>query len=179
MGAPITKPYKPEYCEMLKAHMGDGYSFTSFGATAKCSKDTLAKWVEENPDFAAAKKEGETLQHKWWENFGRTMAAGQIKRVKSEKAQLDHNGKVVYDKNGEIVMDREYEYTQGAQTIYVWMTKNLLKWTDRQEVTHQGGSKPIEIVQPLSEIPEAQLTERINMFNTLLLEHNATKIQSN
>lgn len=52
IGRPTT--FKPEYCDQLIDHMGNGQSFESFGKKANCGKTTLYRWVEEHEEFRNA-----------------------------------------------------------------------------------------------------------------------------
>ena len=70
MGRP-RREFLPEYCDMLIEDLKKGYSFEAFGGLIGASKETLYKWLEENEDFANAKKQGEAYCRRWWENKGK------------------------------------------------------------------------------------------------------------
>jgi hypothetical protein len=57
-GERFFKKYNPEFCDLLIEHMSGGYSFHSFCAIAGCARSTLYEWVDNIPDFAAAKAIG-------------------------------------------------------------------------------------------------------------------------
>ena len=71
--------YKKEYCIELVKHMAEGLSFESFWAIPKISIDTAYKWADKHIEFAEAKKIGEKLSLKYWENMGREIALGDRK----------------------------------------------------------------------------------------------------
>ena len=50
--------------------MSKGFSFESFGAVAKTSKDTLYEWVKKYPEFADAKNEATSFCRMFWERLG-------------------------------------------------------------------------------------------------------------
>lgn len=68
IGAP-TK-YKPDYCEMLIAHMEHGFSFESFAATIDVCEDTLYEWAKVHPEFSEAKKRARSKCRYAWEEMG-------------------------------------------------------------------------------------------------------------
>ena len=73
IGTPPTKPYKPEYAEMLVDHMSQMFSFESFGGVIGCGRQQLYKWAELHADFADAKKIGKEkslLEHERLLNSG-------------------------------------------------------------------------------------------------------------
>ncbi len=47
------------------------------------SKDTLYRWIEEDPEFSDAIKEGELLSQVWWENAGQLAAIGTVEGFNS------------------------------------------------------------------------------------------------
>jgi hypothetical protein len=78
--------YKEEYPEMLLEHMAQGYSFESFGAIAKCCRDTLYEWVRVHPDFSYAKNHGALESQFWWEKLIRAGAMGEVDRYNAATA---------------------------------------------------------------------------------------------
>jgi len=77
MGAPCK--YKPEYCELLKEHMGAGYSFETFAATIDVSKDTLYQWAKDFPDFSDAFDKSRVKCQMYWEKTGINGVNGKIR----------------------------------------------------------------------------------------------------
>jgi len=73
--------YKPEYCQMLMAHMKQGLSYQSFGGVdgVGVSIETLYTWEEKFPEFLDAKKTGQASCLLWWERVGNSMAIGKLK----------------------------------------------------------------------------------------------------
>ncbi len=74
MGKKRGRPpdYDPAFCDALVEHMASGLSFSSFGAIAKVCGTTIKTWVNNYPEFAAAKARGELLSLLWWEKTGIT-----------------------------------------------------------------------------------------------------------
>ena len=70
--------YKPEYCEQLLAHMRGGLSFDSFAALCESHIDTLYEWAKRHPEFSDAKKRGQALSLRFWEQTGLDGIRGQI-----------------------------------------------------------------------------------------------------
>lgn len=54
--------YREEYCDMLKAHMADGFTFESFAGLISVNYDTLYEWCKKNDAFSEAKKIGRAMQ---------------------------------------------------------------------------------------------------------------------
>jgi hypothetical protein len=135
VGAPVTKHFKPEYCQMLVDHMRQGYGFQAFGAIADCSYDTLRKWEAQYVEFAQARKQGESYLHRFYTDMGRLIATGQLRRVTSETPIMGHDGKPALDPTtGQVLMKREYEPTQGNATAWIFLTKNLLGWRNENHL---------------------------------------------
>lgn len=68
--------YKPEYCEMLIAHMKAGYPAQIFGSTIGVCYKTVWTWFHKYPDFLQAKMIGEGLLVKHWMDLGTDLAKG-------------------------------------------------------------------------------------------------------
>ena len=151
VGAPSK--YRPEYCELLIKHMSKGGTMESFPSKLpgrECLA-TVYNWLDAHPEFLEARKHGMARLHEYYEGLGRTIASGQLRRVKSERPVLDAEGKPVkpekpngikgkpvYDKNGEVLYEREYEPAQPGQSTFIFMTKNMLGWRDRKDVEVTG-----------------------------------------
>lgn len=63
--------YKPEYCELLIAHMAEGLSFESFAGKVGASKQTIYDWMQKNPEFLDSRRKGDALSLLWWEKEGK------------------------------------------------------------------------------------------------------------
>lgn len=134
--------YREEYCEMLIQHMKQGDSFATFGAILNppVSVQTVYDWAERHPRFLEAKTIGEPLAEKFWTGVLKSGATGQLRRVKSEKVQLDQDGKPVIGADGKPVYDREYEAATFNATATIFALKNKFptRWRDRKEVEVAG-----------------------------------------
>lgn len=139
-GNPVGRPsdFKPEYCAMLIEHMKQGGSFQSFGAVAHTSKQTLFNWLTLFPEFLDSKRIGLSYSLKYYEDLGKLMSAGQLRRVKKETPMLDKKGKPVLDANGNIILVREFEYGAGSSKAWSLMMKNMHKWKERVDMNHAG-----------------------------------------
>jgi transposase len=71
--------YRPEYCDLLIAHMAKGFSFESFAADVNTSFETLYNWCKIYPEFLEAKAQGRSKGIKFWEGLGIAGAAGKVK----------------------------------------------------------------------------------------------------
>lgn len=54
--------YNPDYIEMLKDHMAEGYSYESFAGVIRVNIDTLYEWEKVHEEFSEAKKIARSLQ---------------------------------------------------------------------------------------------------------------------
>ena len=106
---------KPEYCEMLMVHMGQGYSYESFAADLDCCIDTMYELEKKHPEFSEAKKRGRARSMKFWEKLGIAGTRG--------------NNKVKMD-DGTIMELKAFN--SGA---WIFNMKNRFDWRDKQETT--------------------------------------------
>lgn len=97
--------YKPEYCEEVVKFMGMGHSMKAFAASIGKHSDTLQEWRKKHSEFSAAIKKGREACQLWWEKLGMAMATGHKTAT--------------------------HDYRKGNPTVFIWMTKNILGWTDR------------------------------------------------
>jgi hypothetical protein len=63
--------YRKEFCDLLIAHMSDGYSFETFGYTIGICDSVVRRWAVEIEDFKAAKKKAVKACQHWFETVGR------------------------------------------------------------------------------------------------------------
>lgn len=70
--------YKPEFCDMLIAHMREGLSFESFAGVACVSKQCLYNWREKYPEFLEAYEIGASGSRLVWEKLLIDGANGKI-----------------------------------------------------------------------------------------------------
>lgn len=159
-GRPST--YKPEYCDMLVKHRSEGYSFESFGAVINAHRDTLYEWAKVHENFSDAKKRGLEQCSKFYEDLGKLIATGQLRRLKSRTPVFTPDGKVVTNQNGEPVYKEEYEPAVANSTAWIFLTKNLLGWRDRREIGIMDPNS--EGTLPLQKVPDQELVERFQRF---------------
>lgn len=107
--------YKPEYCQMLKDHMGSGLSYISFAAVIKVNVDTLYEWEKDQPIFSETKKEAFNLNRLFWEKAG-------VDGLWDQKE---------YDEKGRVSSQKSIN-----STLYIFNMKNRFpkEWRDRTEV---------------------------------------------
>ena len=108
----LPTKYKPEYCQLLIEHMGNGMSFRSFAGTVNCGIRTIYDWCDLFPEFKVAKAIAQAKCEEYYTRLGIDMATGNIERPNA--------------------------------TSYVWLTKNILKWTDKEQ-TQGDNHQPINI----------------------------------
>lgn len=139
MGRPTE--YDPIFCKRLIDHMKGGNSFESFGAIAGVSRQTLYNWEGVHPDFLDSKKVGLELSLRFFEDLGKAIATGQLRRLKAEWPIMDKENKPVLDPNtGQVLMHREYEPATAGQSTWIFMMKNMHRWRDRVDMNHAGQS---------------------------------------
>ena len=71
--------YKPEFCELLIAHMEGGLTFSSFAGVAEISRSTLNRWVASYEEFAEAKDIARAKAEVFWMKKGLDMINGTTK----------------------------------------------------------------------------------------------------
>lgn len=136
-GAPTQ--FKPEFSEMLVAHMAQGGSFEAFGAICKKCKQTLYNWLAVHPEWVEAKALGEVMSLRFYEEMGKNIAIGNMRRVTKETPVLDPDGKIVYDNKGNIVYHREYAGANTNAAVWIFMMKNMHGWRDKRELSGPDG----------------------------------------
>lgn len=129
--------YREEYCELLINHMRQGGTLESFGSIAHCSIQTVYNWMEQHPEFLEARKRGMPLLHAFYENMGKTIATGQLRRLVREKPVIV-DGKVMMDANGQTVYEREYEPATAGQAAFIFLTKNIIGYRDKKDINLGG-----------------------------------------
>lgn len=72
--------YRPEYCDLLIAHMKEGLTIESFGAvcTPNVSIRSVYNWLDEHPAFAEARVIGEAHMSLFYTKMTRAMAVGKL-----------------------------------------------------------------------------------------------------
>ncbi len=166
-GAP-TK-YRPQFCQMLMDHMKQGGSFESFGAIAECHRDTLYAWLEPHPEFSDAKKRGTDLSLKFYEEMGKMIATGQMRRLVKEEPMVDKKGKPMLNPaTGEVMYKREYAPAVTSTGAWVFMLKNMHGWRDQRnlQVSGDGQGGPIKL-QAVEMSAEEKLKEIREMHKFL------------
>lgn len=146
VGAPITKPFKPEYCQMLIQWMAQGNTFTSFAGQCGVGCQQLYNWLHHYPEFAEAKELAQPLLERFMMDMGKMIATGQLRRLKKETPTIGPDGLPVCDMHGNAVYEREYEPAQGNVAAWICLSRNMLdNWRDRAPVVmHLPAPKPPE-----------------------------------
>ena len=93
----------PDFIEQSK----QGRNITQIAARWDIDKDTIYEWGKRHKEFSVALKKGRQLCEAWYTNLGQAAMMGQ--------AKID--GKI----------------TKIDLGWYVWMTKNICKWSDKAE----------------------------------------------
>jgi hypothetical protein len=115
--------YKPEFCEMLVAHMEQGFSFDSFPAKIDIARSTMYKWFDEIPEFQNARELGEAKSMQFYETLLRTKATG----IAADRGRLDPKK-----------MDT-------TALIFAMKCRFRKTYGEKQEVQHTGESMKIEL----------------------------------
>jgi len=106
--------YKEEYCDMLIAHMGEGYSYESFAGIISVNRDTMYAWEKEFAQFSDAKKTAIEKGLIFWEKLG-----------------IDHILNISEsDSSGPGMTSSRSKSLNAA--IWVFNMKNRFKWRDKQ-----------------------------------------------
>lgn len=66
--------YDPAFCDAVIEFMQDGYSVTAFAGSIGVSRQTIYNWMDENPAFFDAVKQGMAASAVWWEGQLRNVA---------------------------------------------------------------------------------------------------------
>lgn len=130
--------FKQEYCDMLIAHMKGGNSFESFGAIILQGRSTIYRWEAEHQNFRDAKEIGRALSLKFYEDMGKTVAAGQMKFL-TQEIPLIREGKPVYDQEGNAVVKKVYGRASPGQSTWAKIMTNMHGWRDKVELTGADG----------------------------------------
>lgn len=164
LGAPST--YDPEFCNLLLEHMKHGNSFESFGSVIRRSLQTLYTWQDAHPEFLEARKLGMVYLRKFYEDLGRTIATGNLRRLIAEEPMLDAEGKLMYEANGQLTMKRTYAAAIPNAAVYIFMTKNMLGWRNEMNIIFEelppGSTRPTST--PIEGIPTDQLKSRMRQL---------------
>jgi hypothetical protein len=67
------------HCDRLMEHMRQGLSFDSFAGTLNQPVSVIRQWAKDHPEFENARKIGESMALKFWEELGRALAGGKLK----------------------------------------------------------------------------------------------------
>lgn len=93
-----------------------GNSLTQIACSWDVDRDTIYEWQKKHKRFSGACKRGKEYLEAWYTNIGKAAIAGQVKI----------NGEKVTPNLG----------------FFVWMTKNILKWSDKVENNIQPEESP-------------------------------------
>lgn len=131
MGRPTD--YKPEYCEMLIAHMAKGMPYETFAAVIDTHRDTLYEWEKKHKEFSDAKKIAREKQYKQLAEMGLSGITGNITYTSNEKTVK----KVIKGKAGE--PDKEVITTHKTKSNgfstggWAFFMKNMQGWKDQPD----------------------------------------------
>lgn len=184
MGRPEI-PFDPNYCEQLIQHMAQGGSFESFGSVPRCGKDLLYSWLKKHPEFSDSRKIGVSLSAKFYEDLGKMIATGNLRRLKSERPMMtkDKEGRdvpVIDPTTGQVMYHREYEPAHANATAWIFMMKNMHGWRDKRDVLVTGDpDNPIHVkgseLSPTEKLKEIQEMQK---FLTEIEDDNADAIET-
>jgi len=75
--------YKPEYCELIVKHMGEGNSIISFSFLVDAHVDTIYNWCKKHDEFFSAFKRAKAAEQLWYEKTGKNAMNGEIANFNS------------------------------------------------------------------------------------------------
>jgi len=107
--------YKPEYCEMLLKHMGQGLSYQSFAAIVDVDADTLYNWEKLHPEFSDTKKRAFSKCLLRWEQIGLTGTLG--------------------------INTKDNKLGAFNSTAWIFNMKNRFNWRDKHEHVGRDGEQ--------------------------------------
>lgn len=123
--------YQPKFhCDDLIRLSKQGKNLKQIAYVWEIHIDTIYEWARRYPEFSVAIKRGRAYCEAWYINLGQAAMLGQ--------AQI----------NGQKIV-----FNLGA---YVWLTKNILKWSDKTE------EKKIDATQPFSNLTDEELQAAID-----------------
>lgn len=77
MAAGRPTDYKPAYCDEAIAHLGEGFTLTSFAGIVGASRQTVYDWADAHPEFLDAIKKGRAKgQHLWEQRLSKQAMDG-------------------------------------------------------------------------------------------------------
>lgn len=85
----------------------EGKNFTEIACEWDLDRETLYHWAKKHPEFVGAIKKGRQYLESWYTKIGRSALLGKPVEGTRQFANLG---------------------------FYVWMTKNVLKWSDKVEI---------------------------------------------
>ena len=68
--------YDPAFCDTARTFLADGYSVLALAGEIGVSLQTIYNWMDANPDFLDAVKDGQAAAGRWWEDRLRDIAEG-------------------------------------------------------------------------------------------------------
>lgn len=126
--------FKEDYPQMLIEHMANGYSFATFGAIVDVSRQTLYKWLEDQPEFQKAYHIGKLKCQIYWERSLKDWQDG--KKLRPGAIKVTRDKKTGEEKQKVISM----EPTPFNGPSYMFNMKNRFPedFKDKQEIEHSG-----------------------------------------
>lgn len=145
--------YRPEFPDMLIAHMKAGHSFPTFAAEIGTHWDTLYDWCDPSSAryqsaFSEAKKIGDALLLKFDESIGTAGITGRLERVTKRE--------VLETPDGQKIIKTEMAAASFAQGAWIFRMKNRNPefYKDRQDVALMDAEgKPLQQNQVIVNIP--------------------------
>jgi hypothetical protein len=120
-----------------------GKTFAQIAALWNIDRSTLFRWEKKHPEFRTAVKIGRELAEAWYIELGQAAMVNRAK-IDGQIAKVDLGW-------------------------FVWLTKNMFKWNDRQSHEHSGpDGNPIETVNKHSDLTDAELNAKIEKLKEKL-----------
>lgn len=163
-GKPFRRPtvYKPDYPQLLEEHMGQGFTFKSFGGVVKVSEQTLYVWAKKHKKFDEARERGQTALELHYLRMGQNIATGKLSVVIAE-APVTDDGMPVLDADGAPVMHRKYAPVKGCANAWGLLARNVCGWNNTTRVEVSGapeGSPPVKHEHSHRQMTDAEVDAR-------------------
>lgn len=107
-----------------------GKNITQIALEWDVHRDTIYEWGNKHKDFSDALKKGKSFAEAWYMNLGQLAMIGQA-QINGQKVKVDVG-------------------------LFVWMTKNMFKWSDKVDVK---ASEQNDKHRPLEHLTDEELDE--------------------
>jgi len=108
-----------------------GKSITQIACEWDVVRDTLYEWGRKHPEFSDAMKKGREACEAWYTNLGVGAMTGQLPLIDGKKMVVNLG-------------------------FFVWMTKNVIKWSDKVETDQRISNDAVHTVKYVAMTPTGE-----------------------